>query len=100
APCSADQRRLGVAVERIVVRATGSRIDIGHGRADLAHGFHFDEGSHRWTDGCGWLQGEALALTHGEICVEVHLAETMLLYPVDPARDEPACRRAGSSGEE
>jgi hypothetical protein len=99
-PGSADRRRLGVAAERVVVRAAGVEIDIAHDRVAPADGFYGDEGSHRWTDGCGVLPDRPLALAQGEISVEVHLAESALLYPVNPAPDKPACRRARSSGEE
>jgi hypothetical protein len=77
-PGSADRRRLGIAVERIVVWSAGARINIAHDCAALAHGFYPDEGSHRWTNGCGLLPDEALPFGRGKIWLEVHLAETSL----------------------
>jgi hypothetical protein len=81
---AADQRALGVAVERIVVSGTGWRIEIGHDCPALCEGFHADEGTHRWTDGRGSLPEGLRGWLAGDVAVELHLAETELRYRADP----------------
>ena len=78
---SADERTLGVAVERIILCGAGVHIEIGHDYPALADGFHVDEGSHRWTNGQGSLPAPLLAVA-GDLTVEIHLAETELRYPL------------------
>jgi autotransporter-associated beta strand protein len=77
---SADQRALGVAVERIVLGGGGVRVEIGHDCPDLGEGFHADEGSHRWTDGRGLLPATLLGRLADDLTIEVHLADTELRY--------------------
>ncbi len=91
---SADERTLGVAVERIVLDGDGLRIEIGQDCPVLCHGFHADEGSHRWTDGRGSVPGTLLGCFTGDLSIAVHLAETELRYRLDPSAG-PAKANAG-----
>ena len=79
----AHGRRLGVAVERIVLSDAGFCIEIGHASPTLSDGFHEPEGSHRWTDGSGRLPSGWLAAFAGDFILEVHLAETEMRYGLD-----------------
>jgi len=81
---SQDRRRLGVAVERIVLGGAGLRIEIAHDCPGLGTGFHEDEGGHRWTDGMARLSEEWLHLLAGDGTVEVQLVQTVLRYRADP----------------
>ncbi len=83
-PLANDGRRLGVAIERIVARnARGLCSEIGHDCAALSRGFHQDEGSHRWTDGCGYLPEAMVAGWGRNFVLEVVLAETESWYRAD-----------------
>ena len=84
---STDHRSLGVAVERMILRGDGdgSRIAIDHDSPFLTDGFHPPEDAHRWTDGRGSLPETLLEWVDGDIFIEVHVAQTGLLYPADPA---------------
>jgi hypothetical protein len=55
-----DLRRLGVAVERFVLGDANRRIEVLPGHPGLRHGFHEDEGTHRWTDGVARLPSPLL----------------------------------------
>jgi len=79
---SQDQRRLGVAIERIVLRDDDLRTEIGYGHASLRDGFHEDEGGHRWTDGMARLPEELLRPFGGEVTIELHLIKPGLRYPL------------------
>jgi hypothetical protein len=96
---SADQRVLGVAVERITLSGGGLRVEIGPDCPALGDGFHQDEGSHRWTDGRGVLPAALLAPFAGEVAVEVRLAETELRYPLAPPSRPPMSRRQKPPGQ-
>jgi hypothetical protein len=99
---SPDRRRLGVLVERIVLREDELRTEIGYGHASLRQGFHDRESGYRWTDGMARLPDELLRPFAGEVTIEVHLIKPGLRYPlVAPApaavparlRKSPAARR-------
>jgi hypothetical protein len=79
---SPDRRRLGVPVRRIVLQRAGGRLEIGPDCRALRHGFHADEGSHRWTDGNALLPPELLAGFGGDFAIEVQLAASELHYPI------------------
>lgn len=95
AAASQDRRRLGVAVERIVLRLGEPRLELGPDAQALGEGFHAPEPSHRWTDGMGRLRLAGLRRFPGEAMLEVHLAETELYYPATsaPADRPPAALR-------
>jgi len=71
AAASQDRRRLGVAVERIVLRGAEQRVEIGPDCPALCEGFHEDEGSHRWTDGRGSLPEALLGSLDCDLTIEV-----------------------------
>jgi hypothetical protein len=78
-----DPRRLGVAVEQIVVRDQhGSYVEIRPDDLSFAHGFHKSEHSHRWSDGAGRLSEHLFEALDGMCIVEVYLAHTEQLYPL------------------
>ncbi len=79
----ADGRRLGVAVERIMLRGAGLTVEIEPECPALCNGFHAAEPGHRWTDGRGHLPAGLLAAFGGEFVVDVHLAETDLVYGLE-----------------
>jgi hypothetical protein len=95
AAASQDHRRLGVAVERIILRLGELRLDLGSDAQALGEGFYAPEPSHRWTDGMGRLHLKALRRVPGEAMLEVHLAETDLYYPATlaPTDRPPAALR-------
>jgi Hint domain-containing protein len=85
---SQNRRRLGVAVERIVLREDELRIEVGYAHASLREGFHDDEAGYRWTDGMARLPQELLRPFWGEVTVELHLVRPGLRYALDaPAPD-------------
>jgi hypothetical protein len=90
---NADQRRLGVAVQRIILRQGAVKIDIDAEAECLGDGFHGYEasGAFRWTDGSASIPGAALAMfTSGEaMAIEIYLG-CVARYPM-PAK-------AGSHG--
>ena len=108
---SSDQRRLGVAVEEIVLSAGARRKHIGPDQIARSRGFHASEGSHCWTDGEGIVPAEALAGLAGDLTAKIRVAAADLHYPVDDGRPAPGAsasrpprsksprRPAGSAGE-
>ncbi len=71
-----DQRRLGVAVQRIVLRQPGVMLEVAAASPLLEDGFHGHEpeGDFRWTDGAGLLPPRVLAaFTSGRLDIEVHV---------------------------
>jgi hypothetical protein len=93
-PSSSDRRRLGVAIERIVLAEADLHLEIGH-----AHPSHDHEEGHRWTDGMAHLPEELLRPFADEVTVEVHLIDPGLRYPLAAPAPEPAPaqRRKSSS---
>src|SRR5207302_1241793 len=81
---SRDLRRLGLAVERLVLHDVDLRIEIGHGHAELCDGFHADEDGHRWTDGMARLPDALILPFPGDFTLEVRLAPSALAYPLTP----------------
>ena len=86
-----DQRRLGVALRRIVLARRGARQAIGWDDARLTAGFHDPEplDRHRWTDGEAALPLALLASLRAGATVELHV-NGLLPYPVtEPSRHLP-----------
>jgi len=81
---SCDIRRLGVAVERIVMRHADRVIEAWHSDAALCEGFHEDEASHRWTDGLARLPETWLQPFPGGATLDVQLSPTELGYRRSP----------------
>jgi hypothetical protein len=79
-PASRDVRRLGVPVERIVLRDADMQLEIGHGSEALSNGFHAAEPGHRWTDGRGRLSAALLAPFAGPLTLDLCLAPNALHY--------------------
>ena len=79
-----DRRRLGVAVERVVLYNADLRIEAGHGHTGLNEGFHDDEPTHRWTGGVAPLPETWLRAFPGEFTLEVHLISAELPYRLPP----------------
>ena len=80
---SADGRRLGVAVARIVLRGVGFSVEIAPDCPALCNGFHDAEPGCRWTDGHGHLPAGLFASFGGAFVVEVNLAETEFVYGLE-----------------
>ena len=83
-PNSRDIRRLGVPIERLVLRDADLTIEAGHGHPGLRDGFHDDEATHRWTDGMARLPDALLRAFAGAFELEVRLVATGLRYRVAP----------------
>jgi hypothetical protein len=79
-----DIRRLGVAVERIVISDADLTIKVGHGCTALREGFHDAEPTHRWTDGRARLPDTLLRPFAGGSTVAVHIVDSGLTYPLSP----------------
>jgi autotransporter passenger strand-loop-strand repeat protein len=70
---SRDRRRLGLAIERIVLYDGTLSIEAGHGHQALQEGFHAAEASHRWTDGDARIPDAMLRLFPGSLTIEINL---------------------------
>jgi hypothetical protein len=85
-----DTRRLGVAVERIVLYDEEQLIEAGPDHPDLCEGFHDTEATHRWTDGMARLPAALLRPFAGPLTLDLYLASCELPYriaaPIPPAR--------------
>jgi hypothetical protein len=83
-----DQRRLGVAVRRIVVTQPGLQVAVDWDCQRLADGFHGPEPAerHRWTNGNAALPPSLLPLLQAGATVELHV-NGKLAYPVQPAAE-------------
>ena len=81
-----DGRRLGVAVDHIVLREDGLTLEARHEHPALTHGFHADEGTHRWTNGRARLPDEWLRCFAGALTLEVRLASCGLSYFASSSR--------------
>jgi hypothetical protein len=81
-----DQRRLGVALSRIVLRAGAATVELGYDAACLEAGFHAPEAQpgFRWTTGEAAIPEGGLAIATGPLSVELHVGCTAL-YPLDAA---------------
>jgi hypothetical protein len=86
-----DQRRLGVAVRRIVLSQPGLRVEVGWEAESLAAGFHGPEPveRHRWTDGEATLPPMLLAPLRAGAIVELHI-NGRLPYELTPMELRPA----------
>jgi hypothetical protein len=83
---SPDVRRLGVAVHRISLAASGAVVVMEHSCALLREGFHAAEPSWRWTDGEAAIPMEALRGLEGVVTVVVEATSV----PWRRARTSPA----------
>ena len=83
-----DQRRLGVALRRIVLAQPGRRSEVDWDSECLGSGFHGPEPAerHRWTDGEASLSAALLAPLSAGATVELHVTG-LLPYPTR-AEDE------------
>jgi hypothetical protein len=59
-PRSRDRRRLGIAVQNLVLSAPDIAITVSHSHAALSEGFWKPEVAHRWTDGYARVPDELL----------------------------------------
>ena len=93
-PYPADRRRLGVAVQRIVVRSSAGHSEIPADHPGLSRGWHEAERDGgalwRWTNGDAVLPLSGLT---GPAVLEIRLAGSMR-YVVDAVPIEEAARRA------
>jgi hypothetical protein len=87
-PWLGDDRRLGVHVARVTLRAGASVQSIPLDHPDLATGWHpveaGDTASCRWTDGAAVL---TLPAADGPMVLEIQATHGGLLYPVDGPED-------------
>ncbi len=76
---NADQRQLGVAVRKIVLRADGVRISVGYDARLLREGFHGPEirNGWRWTTGHAVLPASLLGSIAGPMTAAVHVGCTL-----------------------
>jgi hypothetical protein len=79
---SRDQRRLGVAIERLVLHDPDLLIEASHRHPALLDGFHAAEADHRWTDGLAGLPAALLRPFAGPLTLELYLASSELAYRV------------------
>jgi hypothetical protein len=94
---SQDRRRLGVAIERIVLAEADLRIEIGYGHPGLREGFHDSESGYRWTDGMARLPEELLRPFAAEFTIGLHLIKPGFRYPIGtPAGEAAPARRRRS----
>jgi hypothetical protein len=77
---SADVRRLGVNVSRVVLSSDNVNIVVGCGDTSLVDGFHACEETHRWTDGDALVPAKFLACFDKDVTVEVHVQNNDLSY--------------------
>ena len=84
---SLDIRRLGVAVERLVLHDANLWVEVAHDDAGLTDGFHQDEHSHRWTNGLAGVPEALVRPFSGAFALEVHLATACSLGYRPPASD-------------
>ena len=77
---SADIRRLGVSVSRVVLSSDDIDIVVGCGDTSLVDGFHACEGTHRWTDGKARVPAKLLACFDKDVTIEVHVLDHKLSY--------------------
>ena len=91
-----DVRRLGVAIERIVLSGAGLTLNVPHSHISLCDGFHAAESAHRWTNGGARLPQSLLRLFPAGFSLRVQLAETALAYPLSaPAYPGSVIARTG-----
>jgi len=83
APGSVDTRRLGVAVERIMLSDANLSIEAWHGLPALSEGVYDDEKTHRWTNGLARVPDVLIRPFPGGFTLDIYLAES------DPA-EQPA----------
>ena len=90
-----DERRLGVPLQRLILRSTGITVEIGPDHPALVDGFSYSEGTHRWTDGNAHLPQDFFAcLPDGPVMIEVHLGESTIPYYVAPVDEASVSQKS------
>lgn len=87
---NADRRRLGVALERIVLRGAEATVDVGHRSTGLGEGFYSPEANFRWTNGNAELAARLFAAFDGPIEVELHIAALLPYMTAETGELQPA----------
>ena len=86
---SIDRRVLGLPITRLVACAFGGELELAHDDGSLSEGFHFDEATHRWTNGDAPIPRPLVEhLAQGGV-LEVHALVTTLPVWAE-ARDKAA----------
>jgi hypothetical protein len=75
-----DQRRLGINLARVVLRAAAEVVEVAHDDPILVDGFHEAEPTHRWTDGDAAIPPALLARLRGPVEIEIHALGRGLTY--------------------
>ena len=83
-PAGRDIRRLGVAVELIMLSDGHQATEVRHSHPALDQGFHEAEPTHRWTDGQARLPEALLRPFKSGFSLRVQLADTALAYRIGP----------------
>jgi len=83
-PAGRDIRRLGVAVERIMLSDGHLAMEIRHSHPALDQGFHEAEPTHRWTDAQARLPEALLRPFESGCSLRVQFADTALAYRIGP----------------
>ncbi|HEX3864938.1 MAG TPA: Hint domain-containing protein [Stellaceae bacterium] len=77
-PTSFDIRRLGVALQYLVLSDGDVSVEVRHSHPGFADGFHADENSHRWTDGRARIPRMLLSPFPGAVTLDVHLSTPLV----------------------
>jgi len=85
----ADERRLGVSLRWIRLRAAGATVELHHDHRGLEEGFHAAEPGARWTDGFALLPPRLYRFLSGAITVEVMIGSPDMRYPVPADTSRP-----------
>jgi hypothetical protein len=91
---SADIRRLGVNVSRVVLSGDDVNIVVGCRDTSLMDGFHASEGTHRWTDGDARVPAKFLACFDKDVTVEVHVQNHELSYRTEQREAKRVAEKA------
>jgi hypothetical protein len=87
---SSDLRRLGVAVERLVLYDDRTLLEVRCDHSALRDGFHDAEATHRWTNGRARLPRSLLRPFAGAFTLEMHVVPNGLSYRVPTASRDVA----------
>jgi hypothetical protein len=82
-PDAGDQRRLGVALHRVVLRRPGLELFLPHDDPSFVEGFHPAEAGHRWTDGAAVLPAQWLRAAQDGFVLEIFTGPSALRYLTD-----------------